>query len=87
MALVVVLHRVEDYEVFRGLYDSAVSLLKAAGVTAESVHRMADDPDNVLVMHEFDTMDQAREFFTSPLFLEVAGEMGVLEPIRIEYFE
>ncbi|WP_267277990.1 hypothetical protein [Arthrobacter sp. CDRTa11] len=51
MALVTLLHRFADYDTFRSVYDSADGLRQSGGVTNHSVHRMADDPNNILVLH------------------------------------
>ena len=41
-------HRVADYDAWRKIYDSVADMQKeGGGMTHESVHRMADDPDNV----------------------------------------
>lgn len=53
MAIALILHRVADYDAWRKVYDSVADTHKEGGVTKESVHRMADDPDNVLVIHHF----------------------------------
>jgi uncharacterized protein (DUF1330 family) len=87
MALALVLHRVEDYDAWRRVYDSVSDLQKAGGVTAESVHRMVDDPDNVLVIHEFDTVDHARSFFADPVLRDAMQRGGVVGEPRIEVFE
>jgi hypothetical protein len=47
MAIALTLHRVADYDAWRKVYDCAADMQKDGGATKESVHRMADDPDNV----------------------------------------
>jgi hypothetical protein len=39
---------VADYDAWRKVHDSVAGMQNDAGVTQQSVHRMADDPDNVL---------------------------------------
>jgi len=87
MAISLVLHRVDDFDAWRKVYDSVSSRQKAGGVTAESVHRMADDPDNVLVIHHFDTAAQARAFFSDPELKDAMRRGGVKGEPRIEYFD
>jgi uncharacterized protein (DUF1330 family) len=69
------------------VYDSVADLQKAGGVTAESVHRMAGDPDNVLVIHEFETVEGARSFFASEALLDAMKRAGVQGQPRIEFYE
>ena len=57
MAVSPVLHRVADYDAWRKVYDSVADMQNDGGVTQQSVHRMADDPDNVLVIHHFDNVE------------------------------
>jgi uncharacterized protein (DUF1330 family) len=86
VALAVVLHRVEDYPVWRTVYDAVAETQKAGGVLRESVHRMSGDPDNVLVLHEFATVEEAHEFFDSAELRDVMKEAGVLGEPRIEIY-
>jgi uncharacterized protein (DUF1330 family) len=87
MAVSVVLHQVADYDAWRKVYDSFADVQKAGGVTRESVHRMAGDPDNVLVLHYFDTVDAAKAFFANPELKDAMQMGGVQGEPRIEYFE
>lgn len=87
MAVSLVLHRVADYDAWRKVYESVADMQKDGGVTQQSVHRMADDPDNVLVIHHFDTVDTAKAFFASPDLKDAMQRAGVQGEPRIEYFE
>jgi|1186.fasta_scaffold20649_2 hypothetical protein len=87
MAMSLVLHRVADYAAWRQVYDSVAALQKAGGVMSESVHRTAGDPDNVLVVHEFGTVDEARAFFADPALLEALKRGGVQGQPRIEFYD
>jgi uncharacterized protein (DUF1330 family) len=87
MAISLVLHRVADYGAWREVYDSVADLQKAGGVTAESVHRMAGDRDNVLVIHEFETVDEARAFFAGEGLRDAMRRAGVQGTPRIEFYE
>lgn len=87
MAISLVLHRVADYDAWRPVYDSVAHLQSSGGVTSESVHRMADDPDNVLVIHEFDTISAAKAFFDNPELRAAMQRAGVQGEPRIELFE
>ncbi|UUL75421.1 hypothetical protein NG819_14560 [Pseudarthrobacter sp. Fe7] len=87
MALSLILHRVADYDAWRKVYDSVADMQKEGGVTEESVHRMADDPDNVLVIHHFNSVDAARAFFAREDLREALQRGGVQGEPRIEFFE
>jgi uncharacterized protein (DUF1330 family) len=87
MAITLVLHRVNDYDAFREVYDSVAPMQAAGGVIAESVHRMVGDPDNVLVIHEFNSVETAREFFANPELRDAMVRGGVKGEPRIEFYE
>jgi hypothetical protein len=48
----------------------------SGGVIAESVCRAKDDPDNVLVLHSFETMAAAEAFFASPELRDAMQKAG-----------
>lgn len=87
MAMSLILHRVADYDAWRQVYDSVAQLQAEGGVTAESVHRMAGDPDNVLVVHHFASVGAAQAFFSNPQLLEALHRAGVQGEPRIEFFD
>ena len=89
MALSLVLHRVADYDAWRKVYDSdtVAELQKTAGVSSKSVHRMDGDPDNVLVLHYFDSVDAAKAFFANPELQDAMKRGGIQGEPRIEFFE
>ena len=65
MAAALILQRVNVYDTFPAVYDS-VTPMQAGAVTAESLYRMVVGPDNVLVIHELDSLDTARWFSPTP---------------------
>jgi hypothetical protein len=87
MALLVVLHRVKDFGLWRQTYGTVAPLQKASGVTAESVYQAKDDPNNVLVLHTFNTMAEAEAFAAKPELREAMIKGGVEGAPRLEFFE
>jgi quinol monooxygenase YgiN len=87
MAVSLVLHRVADYDAWRKVYDSVADMQNNGGVTQQSVHRMAGDPDNVLVICHFGDVETAKAFFASPDLKDAMQRAGVQGEPRIEYFE
>lgn len=87
MALAVVLHRVRDYAAWRKVYDDFEGEQKAGGVTAESVYRAKDNPNNVLVFHHFGSMAQAEAFLANPQLRDAMRQAGVEGTPRIELYE
>ena len=54
MALLSVRHTVRDYATWRAIYDSLDEVERDWGVTTASVHRLADAPNTVLVLRQFE---------------------------------
>jgi hypothetical protein len=87
MALSLVLHRVGDFDAWRGVYDSLAPVQAAGGVTEGVCSPMAGHPDNVLVIHHFDSVATARGFVTSPDLLDATERAGVKAGPRIEFYD
>lgn len=83
----VVRHKVADYDAWRQVYNSLDEVQRSGGVTAESVHRLIGDPNEVLVVHNFDTPDAAEAFFANEQLKEGMQKAGVQGPPRIELYQ
>jgi uncharacterized protein (DUF1330 family) len=73
MAYVLIEHRVGDFETFRNVYLEDAARRGRLGSRGGRVFRVADDPGNVIVMLEWDSVEHARDFAGS-LELEQAME-------------
>ena len=73
MAHVLIEHRVGDFETFMQVYVDDAERRARLGCKGGVVFRVADDPDNVIVMLEWETVEGARDFAGS-LELEQAME-------------
>ena len=62
MAYVLIEHRVSDFETFKKVFSDDAERREALGSTGGVVYRVADDPDNVIVILEWETLEGAREF-------------------------
>jgi hypothetical protein len=83
----VVRHNVADYDAWRTVYDGMAEVQANGGVTAKSVHRLASDGNDVLVLHRFDTINAAEAFLGSADLREGMHEAGVQGPPTIEIFQ
>jgi quinol monooxygenase YgiN len=77
MTTAIVLHRVADYDTWRPVYDSLDEVRAAAGVTDQQVLRSQDDPNLVIVRHDFTDRAAAEAFFASPELKQGMTEAGV----------
>jgi hypothetical protein len=86
-ATLIVRHTVADYPAWRTVYDEVDALRSSHGCTAQRVLQVPGDPNDVVAIHEFPTVDQATAFASDPSLKEAMGRGGVTGPPRIEIFE
>lgn len=55
-------HKVNDFATWKKVYDGRVPAAKEEGLIAESVHRDPDDPNTVIVYHQFGNLNTTQEF-------------------------
>jgi ABC-type sugar transport system substrate-binding protein len=80
---VFVQHKVLDYTTWRKAYDELAPVRKKMGVLAQSVYQVADEPNNVIVIHDFATLTKARAFADSPELKAAMEKGGVAGPPTI----
>jgi hypothetical protein len=61
MALLLIQHKVGDYETFKQVFLDDQERRRRGGCLGTRVHRLADDPSEVWVVLEFDTVEHARK--------------------------
>ncbi len=80
MAVLFVRHKVEDYGSWKAAYDKFDTERKTMGVTGQGVFQAEDNPNDVTIYHEFDTMDTAKSFVGSARLKEIMESAGVVGP-------
>ncbi len=80
MVTMFVRHRVSDYVNWKRVYDEFASVRKVKGVTAASVHRDTNDPDIIVITHQFEDMNAAKEFADSEDLKLAMANAGVSSP-------
>jgi heme-degrading monooxygenase HmoA len=65
MAFVLIEHLVGDFETFKRVYDDDGERRRMSGSRGGKVFRAADDPNNVIILLEWDDTDRAREWAES----------------------
>src|SRR5215211_4982834 len=79
MITLIVRHTVNDYTAWRTCYDEFDAARKPMGVIADSVYQTLDSPNDVIVTHDFETLDAAKAFVSSAELkttMERAGVVG-----------
>ena len=77
MAKVIVQHHVADYDRWLPVYTEHEAVRRQHGGTGHSITREAADPNSLVVVNEFATLDGARGFAADPTLPEAMQRAGV----------
>lgn len=78
MATTIVKHEVQDFDTWKRGYDDFTPYRKEAGVIGASVHRDSENPNMVIVVHQYGSMAAAQAFIGSEDLKEKMQELGVV---------
>jgi len=68
-------HEVADYATWKKAFDSFAPAQKKGGVFFKAVYQSTDNPNDVTVVHDFHSLEQAKAFAANPE-LKTAMEKG-----------
>ncbi|MCP4779922.1 MAG: cyclase [Hyphomicrobium sp.] len=72
-------HPVADYKAWRKVFDEFYPTRKRVGVIREVVYRSADDPNDITMLFDFATIEEARAFPNNDELraaMHMAGSIG-----------
>lgn len=70
-------HKVRDYDRWREVFDADAAGRDAAGCRGARIFRDADDPEEVIVLFEWDDLESARGRIESATLRQKFAEAGV----------
>lgn len=70
-------HPVSDFSAWKKVYDGFDAERRGMGVTGDAVYQAAEDPKDITVSHDFETLEAAKAFAGSPRLKEVMENAGV----------
>jgi uncharacterized protein (DUF1330 family) len=85
MSFTLVRVKFEDYEKWRAVFDEAASLRKSYGSLGVRVFKIADKPDEAIILGEYQDMERARQLFNSPEFRTATQRAGLVEPPDVDF--
>jgi quinol monooxygenase YgiN len=85
MIHVLIRHRVRDYDVWKAGFDGFIDHRKAGGENAYHIFRPDDDPNNLILLFEWDSIENAKTFMTSAALKQAMEKAGVVEAPEIHY--
>ena len=83
--VVIVQHKVRDYDAWRLVFDEHVTIRQRHGATGHTVFRGIDDPNEVTIVNRFPTREQAEAFAADPSLKEAMERGGVVSEPRITW--
>jgi hypothetical protein len=74
---------VVQFSEWRKVYDGFAAARKAAGITESTLWQSADDPNDVTIINEFPTLEQARAFAASGELKDAMRNSGLRGPPQV----
>ena len=87
MPYVNVRHRVNNYKEWRRVFDEDFDFRKKGGEKSFRLYHIENDPNNIRVVLEWESLDKARTFFNSQELKLAMQESGVTEEPEISFEE
>jgi heme-degrading monooxygenase HmoA len=79
MPYLIIRHKVEDYVKWKPVFDEHATARRQAGSKGIRVLRSAENPNEVLAISEWETLDQARAFAGDPGLRETMQRAGIAD--------
>lgn len=77
MVKVIVQHHVEDYDRWYSVFKEHGEVRRSNGATGHAIFRVSDDPNTIVIVNEFSTVEGARAFATDPSLPAAMQRAGV----------
>ena len=87
MADLLIRHKVEDFDVWKPLFDEHGATRRANGSLGARLFRNADDPHEVLILMAWDDLDRASLFVQSDDLHDVMARSGVTDRPDVWFLE
>ncbi len=87
MPYMLVRHKIEDYAMWKPIYDQHANTRKASGSKKAHLFRNADNPNEIIIMYEWDDLDKARIFTRSEDLIKTMQKAGVIDKPDIYFLE
>jgi heme-degrading monooxygenase HmoA len=85
MTYVLVLHKVEDYDKWKSVYDENGAMRKAYGSKGANVFHQANDPNSLVIITEWENLEKAKGFAESEDLKTTMQKAGVSSQPEIYY--
>jgi len=80
-------HKVDDFRVWKVVYDEHLSAREAAGLRESHLFRNLDNPHEVVILFEAPDLEKARAFAMSEDLRDTMKNAGVIDQPDIYYLD
>lgn len=80
MEYVLIIHKVEDYDAWKIIFDNAASIRKDAGEQSYQVLKYEKDPNKIVHFSKWSSIANAKAFFESTELVKIREQAGVKAP-------
>ena len=80
MNYVLIIHEVEDFSLWKKIFDEASKIRKEAGEISYQVLKYEKEANKVVHFSVWDSLNNAKKFFESPKLLQIRIDAGVRSP-------
>lgn len=87
MPYVLVRHKVADYAQWKPVYDAHATSRKAGGSKGAHLFRNAENPNETIILLEWEDLEQARQFAQSADLRQAMQRAGVADQPDIYFLE
>lgn len=87
MTTVLIKHPVEEYAKWKSAFDDFIDYRKAGGEKSYQICRPIDEPNNVVILFEWDSVENAKKFLDSQDLKDAMQKAGVVGPPEITLME
>ena len=87
MPALLVRHKVQDYATWKPIFDEHGTTRQASGSRGSRLFRSASDPNELVILFDWDELDNARQFAQSDDLRETMQRAGVTDHPDIYFLE
>ncbi len=87
MPYMLVIHKSENFNKWKPVYDEHEIVRKNSGSKGAVLFKDQDDPNEIVLLFEWDTIEHAKKFASSPDLKETMQRAGVIEIPKIYFLD
>ncbi len=87
MTHVLVQHKVKGYAAWKDRFDKFADVRRSFGEKSYHIFHPSDDPNDVILLFEWNDPKKAHDFFGSPDLKSAMQEAGVISEPSIQYLD